>query len=74
MISALIMMVVYLVVIGLIVWLLYYIIDSVPLAEPFNRVAKVVLLVVSVLIVILLLLNFVGVVGDGPPRLRLGMM
>lgn len=69
MITSLIMLVVYLIVIGIIVWLLIYLIDNVPLPEPFNRVARVVIMVVGVLIVILLLLQFVGAIDTGIPRL-----
>lgn len=73
MITALVMLVIYLVVLGLVIWLLNYLIDAVPLNPPFNRVAKVAVLVVGVLLAILLLLNFVGIgpLGSGPPRLRL---
>ena len=70
MIASLIYLVVYLIVIGLILWLLNYLIDVVPLQDPFRRVAKVAILVIGVLIVILLLLNFIGVLEGGPPRLR----
>jgi hypothetical protein len=62
--------VVYIVVIGVVLWLLNYLIDSVPLQDPFRRVAKIALTVIGVLIIILLLLNFVGVLEGGPPRLR----
>lgn len=65
MIAALVYFVVYLIVIGLIVWLLLYIIDQVPLPAPFNRIAKIVVTVLGVLIVILLLLNLIG----EPPHL-----
>lgn len=67
MIQSLIYLIVYLIVIGLVFWLLTYLIDMVPLPEPFNRVAKIALMVVAVLIVIFLLL---GLVGEAP-RLRL---
>ena len=67
MIQSLIYLIVYLIVIGLVFWLLTYLIDIVPLPEPFNRVAKIALMVVAVLIVIFLLL---GLVGEAP-RLRL---
>ena len=70
MISALIYLVIYLIVIGLVLWLLNYLIDNVPLQDPFRRVAKVALMVISVLIVILLLLSFVGVLDGGTPRLK----
>jgi hypothetical protein len=68
MISALVMLVVYCLVVGLIAWLLMFLVDYVPVPPPFNRVAKVVIMVVAVLIVIILLL---GLVGEAPrlPRL-----
>jgi len=69
MITSLIYLVVYIIVLGLVLWLLNYLIDVVPLPEPFNRVAKIALMVIGVLIVILLLLNFVGIIDSGPPRL-----
>ena len=70
MISALIHLVIYIIVIGLIAWLLLYLIDAVPLPEPFNRVARVCIIVVCVLIVILLLLQLVGGVDLNMPRIR----
>jgi hypothetical protein len=50
-------------VVGLIVWLLMFLIDYVPVPAPFNRVAKIIIMVVAVLIVIFLLL---GLIGEGP--------
>ena len=70
MIASLITLVVYILVVGLIFWLLSYLLDVVALPEPFNRVVKVVLLVVGVLIVIALLLQFAGIADGGLPRLR----
>ena len=70
MIASLIYLVIYIIIIGVIIWLLLWLIDSVPLPEPFNRVARVAIIVVGVLIVILLLLNFVGAIDGGMPRLR----
>jgi hypothetical protein len=69
MITSLIYLVVYIIVVGLVLWLLNYLIDAVPLQEPFHRVAKIAILVIGVLIIILLLLNFLGVLDAGPPRL-----
>lgn len=69
MVASLITLVVWLVVIGLVFWLLTYLVDNVPLPEPFGRVAKVLLLVVAVLIVITLLLQFAGMVDGGMPKL-----
>ena len=68
MVAALIHLVIYMIVVGIIVWLLLFLIDSIPLPEPFNRVARVCIIVVSVLIVILLLLQFIGA-DVGMPRL-----
>jgi heme/copper-type cytochrome/quinol oxidase subunit 2 len=71
MITSLILLVVYIVVLALIVFLLNYLVDNVPMQEPYKRVAKIAILVVGVLILILLLLNFIGVLDSaGPPRLR----
>jgi len=58
-IAALIHLVIYLIVIGIIVWLLLWLIENVPLPEPFNRVARIIVIVVGVLIVILALLNLI---------------
>ncbi len=70
MIGALITFVIYLIVLGIIMWLLLYIIDTVPMGEPFHTVARVVVIVVACLILILLLLQLVGGVG-GVPHLNL---
>jgi hypothetical protein len=67
MISTLISLVIYCVVLGLVMWLLLYIIDTIPIPEPFHRVAKVVVIVVGCLILIVLLL---GLIGEAP-RLKL---
>lgn len=69
MIGTLVTFVVYILVLGLIAWLLLYLIDYVPVPAPFNRVAKVVIMVVTVLILILLLLQLVGIGGAGLPKL-----
>ena len=63
------MLVVYIIVVGLIVWLLNYLIDNIPMDEPFKRIAKIALMVIRVLILILILLQFIGVVDGGLPRL-----
>ena len=39
--------------IGLVIWLLTYLVDAIPLPEPFYRVARIAILVIGVLIVIL---------------------
>lgn len=70
MIASLIYLVIYLIVVGVIIWLLRYLIDAIPMDEPFRRVASIAILVVGVLIVILLLLDFVGVIDGRMPRLK----
>lgn len=67
MIAGLVSLVIYLLVIGLVIWLLVYLIDLLPLPEPFHRVARVVVIAIGVLIIIYLLL---GLVGEAP-RLKL---
>ena len=69
MIASLIYLVVYIIVVGLVLWLLHYLIDAVPLEEPFRRVARIALMVIGILIIILLLLNFIGVLDGGMPRM-----
>lgn len=64
--SALVTVVVYLVVAGLVIWLLFFLLDYVAPPEPFNKVARVVLMILSVLVVIGILLTLVG----GTPVLR----
>lgn len=71
MIQSLIALVIYLVVVGLIVGLLLWLIDAVPIPEPFHRVARIAIIVVGVLIVVLLLLSLID---GGPPHLKLGEM
>lgn len=66
MIGSLITLVIYLIVIGLIVWLLLYAVQNIPLPAPFGQVARVFIVVIGVLIVILLLLQFLGVLGPMP--------
>jgi hypothetical protein len=57
---------VYLIVAGLIFWLLWWLIGYVGLPEPFNKVAHVVLAVAAVLVVIGILLSLT----NGTPLFR----
>ena len=70
MIGGLITLVIYIIVIGIIIWLLRYLVGALPMDEQFRTVANVIILVVGVLILILLLLNFAGLIDGGMPRLR----
>jgi len=69
MIQSLVYLVIYIVVLGIIMWLLRYLVDAIPMDEPFRRVANIAIVVVGILILILLLLNFTGLI-DGGMRLR----
>jgi hypothetical protein len=64
MISALINLLIWIVILGLLLWVFLYALENIPLPEPFGRVARVIVVVVFVLILILLLLQLVGVGGD----------
>ena len=59
-VAELVRAVVMIVVLGLIVWLLYYLINYISPPEPFKKVAMVVLLVFAVLICIGVLLSLAG--------------
>jgi hypothetical protein len=67
MVAALIQLVIWIIVVGLIFWVLNYLVDTIPLPEPFHRIAKVVLAVVAVLIVLVLLLQLLGISTGFPP-------
>lgn len=68
MIGALITLVIYIIIIGLIMWLLTWALDQVPIPEPFKSVARIMIIVVGVLIVCFLLL---GMLGE-TPRVKIG--
>ena len=61
--TGLVMLVVYLIVAGLVLWLLRYLIGVIPMQEPFKKVADTLIIVIGVLILIVLLLNFAGVIS-----------
>jgi hypothetical protein len=58
--SAAVMILVYLIVAGLIFGLLWWLVGYVGLPEPFNKVARVILAVLAVLVIIGILLSLVG--------------
>ncbi len=59
--------IVYLVVAGLVFWLLYWLINYIAPPEPFRKVANVILAILAVLVVIGILLSLVG----GQPIFRM---
>ena len=70
MISSLIMLIVWIVVVAIIMGLLTYLVDNLDFIQPpFRKVARTLIVVVGVLVMILLLLDFLGVLGDGAPRI-----
>lgn len=52
--------VLYIIVIGLVLWLLWWLIGYAALPEPFAKVAKIILAVVAVFFLINLLLSLIG--------------
>jgi hypothetical protein len=73
MVGALITLFIYLLVLGLLYWLVIYVLDSVPIPDPPNRIIKIALMVLMVIIVIVLLLNLIGVgIGNDIHLPRLG--
>lgn len=55
-----VMVVIYLIVCGLIFGLLWWLIDYCAIPQPFNKVARIILAVLAVLVLINILLSFVG--------------
>jgi hypothetical protein len=70
MITALINLVIYLLIVGLILWLLIYIIDTIPLFAPFKQVARIVITVIGCIILILILASLLGEGGPVPRLVR----
>jgi hypothetical protein len=60
MISLLVNLIIYLLVVGLLYWLVVYVVDAIPIPQPANRVIKIALTVLVVLVIILLLLQLFG--------------
>ena len=58
MIESLLMLLIYVLIVGVVLWLITYLIDAVPMEPTFKRAAKVVILVVGVIILILLLIRY----------------
>jgi len=69
MIGALISLIIYLLIVGLLYWFAIYVIDAIPIPDPPNRIIKIALMAVVVLSIVVLLLNLLGVGGVGLPKL-----
>ena len=70
MITSLVFLLIYLLIIGVVIWLALYIISQLPMPAPFGQVARVIVVVIGCLILILLLLNFIGLMPGERPLLR----
>jgi hypothetical protein len=60
MISGLISLIIYLLVLGLLYWLVIYVVDTIPIPDPPARIIKIALMVLMVLVIIVLLLQLLG--------------
>ena len=69
MIGALITLIIYLIILGLLFLLVQYLLQLFPLPDPFGRVIQALIIIVGVLVVIGLLLDLGGY-PVGFPRLR----
>jgi len=58
---------VYVLVVVLVAGLAYWLIDTIPVPEPLNRVAKIIIIVIAAIALIYVLLGLTGTVP--PPRL-----
>ena len=65
MIPALINLIIWLIIVGVLMALVYWVLDAIPIPEPINRIVKVVMVVIVALVLILLLLQLLGVSGSG---------
>ena len=59
MISALILFIVYIILLGVVVWALRYILNAIPMDPTIKNVAMVAITVVSVLVAVILVLNII---------------
>ena len=55
--SAMVSVIIYLIVAGLVFWLLWWLINYVGLPEPFHKIANVILAIAAVLVIIGILLS-----------------
>lgn len=71
MISALITLIIWLLVVGILYWIVIYVLDAIPIPDPPNRIIKVVLAVVLALVVLMMLVDLLGGGSIGFPKLHL---
>jgi len=68
MIGALINLIIYIMIVAVILALVFWVIQEIPLPEPINRILRITVVVIAALVIILLLLQLLGV-GMGVPKL-----
>ncbi len=59
--SAIVWAVFFIIIAGLIIWLLKYLIDNLPIPAPFKQVGNALLLIVAVFLLISVLLHLAGI-------------
>ena len=73
MINLLVNLIVWLLVVGILWYILVYALDAIPVPDPPNRLIKVVITVVMCLVILLAVLNLIGVsTGVDLPKLGTG--
>lgn len=61
---------IYLLVVCVIIGLVWWIVDYLPVPEPLNKLIKVVSIVIGCIVIIYALLSIAGIGGGGLPRLQ----
>jgi multisubunit Na+/H+ antiporter MnhB subunit len=69
MIHDLVTLLIYLLVLGIVIALIYWVLDAIPVPQPINRIVKIVVIVVVALVLIMLLLQLLGGPDVGGHRL-----
>lgn len=68
--SAIISLIIWLLVIGILYWLVLYVIQTIPIPDPPARFIKIALTVILVLVLLNIILNLFGIsTGVGVPKL-----
>lgn len=70
MIGAVITLIVYAIILGLLYWLAEYLLGIFPLPDPAGRIVRAAIVVIIVIVLISVLLDVLGVASTGVPRLR----
>ena len=58
--TAFIGLLIYLIIAGVVIGLVYYIVDAIPIPDPLGRIIKIVAIVIGCIIVISILMQFAG--------------